>query len=62
MIQTLRKKKIERKQNFETHTLTQIQNGQFFKDWPREVINSKKRENCAPLAPAKGLYLEKVKY
>ena len=26
------------------------------------VINSKKRENCAPLAPAKGLYLEKVKY
>ena len=27
-----------------------------------QVINSQKRENCAPLAPAKGLYLEKVKY
>lgn len=28
----------------------------------RHVINSKKRENCAPLAPAIGLYLEKVNY
>ena len=27
-----------------------------------QVINSQKREDCAPLAPAKGLYLEKVKY
>ena len=28
----------------------------------KEVINSKKRSNCAPPAPAHGLYLSKIKY
>tara|TARA_B110001450_G_C17570523_1_gene460588 strand:- start:109 stop:852 length:744 start_codon:yes stop_codon:yes gene_type:complete len=28
----------------------------------RQVINSKKRFNCAPPAPAQGLYLDKIKY
>ena len=28
----------------------------------RVVMNSKKRINCAPPAPARGLYLFKVKY
>ena len=27
-----------------------------------DVFNSKDRKNCAPLAPAHGLYLEKVSY
>ena len=28
----------------------------------KEVINSKKRENCAPPAPPEGLYLKKIFY
>ena len=28
----------------------------------KDVMNSKKRTNCAPPAPAQGLYLQKIKY